>query len=121
MRGRVVIPIHDEHGQLLAYAGRSMDGSWPRCRFPAGFAKSRVLFNFHRAAAAPCDTVVVVEGFFDCMRVTQARFASVVVLLDGDEAGRKARGRVAGGLQDQCAVRVIELPEGAQPDQLPDG
>jgi len=144
MRGRVVIPIHDEHGQLLAYAGRSMDGSWPRYRFPAGFAKSRVLFNFHRAAAAPCDTVVVVEGFFDCMRVTQAgfdsvvalmgtelyehparllgeRFASVVVLLDGDEAGRKARGRVAGGLQDTCAVRVLELPEGAQPDQLPDG
>jgi DNA primase len=144
MRGRVVIPIHDERGQLLAYAGRSMDGSWPRYRFPTGFAKSRVLFNFHRAAAAPGDTAVVVEGFFDCMRVTQAgfasvvalmgtelyqhparllreRFTSVVVLLDGDEAGRKARGQVAGGLRDKCAVRVIELPEGVQPDQLPDG
>ncbi len=144
MRGRVVIPIHDEQGRLLAYAGRSVDGSRPRYRFPAGFAKSRVLFNFHRATAAPGDTAVVVEGFFDCMRVTQAgfasvvslmgtelyehparllreRFARVVVLLDGDEAGRKARGRVAGGLRDTCAVRVIELPEGAQPDQLPDG
>ncbi len=144
MQGRVVIPIHDEHGQLVAYAGRSLDGSWPRYRFPAGFAKSRVLFNFHRAAATPCDTVVVVEGFFDCLRVTQAgwesvvalmgtelyqhparllgeRFASVVLLLDGDEAGRRARGRVAGGLQGRCAVRVVELPEGAQPDQLPDG
>src|SRR5581483_9840331 len=35
MSGRVVIPIHDEHGQLVAYAGRSVGGSLPRYRFPA--------------------------------------------------------------------------------------
>ena len=142
MSGRVVIPIHDEGGRLVAYAGRSVDGRWPRYRFPAGFSKSRVLFNFHRAAATRSDTALVVEGFFDCLRVSQAgfgyavalmgtelyehpeqllcdRFRRVLLLLDGDEAGRRGRDRVAARLRDRCKVRVMELPHGAQPDQLP--
>ena len=64
MSGRVVIPIHDERGRWVAYAGRAVDGRKPRYRFPAGFGKSQVLFNFHRAAATRSDTVLVVEGFF---------------------------------------------------------
>jgi DNA primase len=142
MRGRVVIPIHDERGRLVAYAGRSVDGRQPRYRFPAGFGKSQVLFNYHRAAATGSDMAVVVEGFFDCLRVSQVgfesvvallgtelyehpaqllrdRFSRVVLLLDGDEAGRRARDRVAARLRERCEVRVIALPEGAQPDQLP--
>jgi DNA primase len=143
MSGRVVIPIHDEWGRLMAYAGRSVDGRQPRYRFPAGFGKSQVLFNFHRAAASASDSVVVVEGFFDCLRVSRAgiesvvallgtelyehpaqllqnRFGRVVLLLDGDEAGRGACARVAARLRNRCEVRVIGLPEGAQPDQLAD-
>ena len=143
MSGRVVIPIHDERGRLVAYAGRSVDGRQPRYRFPVGFGKSQVLFNYHRAAATGSDTAWVVEGFFDCLRVSQAGFASVVallgtelyehpaqllrdrfrrvlLLLDGDEAGRRAQDRAAARLRDKCEVRVIELPEGVQPDQLPD-
>jgi DNA primase len=141
---RVVIPIHDEWGQLVAYAGRSVDGGQPRYRFPAGFGKSQVLFNYHRAAASATGFVVVVEGFFDCLRVSQVgfesvvalmgtelydhpgqllchRFCRVVLMLDGDEAGRRARDRVAARLRNRCEVRVIGLPEGVQPDQLPDG
>ena len=141
MSGRVVIPIHDDCGRLVAYAGRSVDGRQPRYLFPAGFVKSQVLFNFHHAAAAGSDTVWVVEGFFDCLRVSQAgmesvvalmgtelyehpaqllaeRFARVMLLLDGDEAGRKGSDRVAARLKDRCEVQVIRLPEGAQPDQL---
>jgi DNA primase len=143
MRGRVVIPIHDEHGRLVAYAGRSVDGQQPRYRFPAGFGKSQVLFNFHRAAATSEDTAIVVEGFFDCLRVSGAglenvvallgtelyehparllceRFDRVLLMLDGDAAGRQARGRIVGRLRDRCEVRLIELTEGVQPDQLPD-
>jgi DNA primase len=142
MSGRVVIPIHDEGGQLVAYAGRSVDSRQPRYRFPAGFRKSQVLFNYHRAAAAAEETVILVEGFFDCLCVGQAGFESVVALLgtelyerparllcdrfrrvllmlDGDVAGRQARDRVASRLRDRCEVRVIEMPKGAQPDQLP--
>jgi DNA primase len=33
MEGRAVIPIHDEHGFLVAYAGRSIDGAEPKYRF----------------------------------------------------------------------------------------
>jgi DNA primase len=143
MSGRIVIPIHDESGRLVAYAGRTVDGGEPRYRFPAGFGKSRVLFNFHRAAATGSDTVLVVEGFFDCLRVSQAgwesvvalmgtelyehpaqllrgRFRRVVLMLDGDGAGRRGKDRVAARLKDLCEVRVISLPEDRQPDQLPD-
>ena len=143
MSGRVVIPIHDERGRLVAYAGRAVDGRKPRYRFPAGFGKSQVLFNFHRAAATGSDTALVVEGFFDCLRVSQAGFESVValmgtelyehpaqllrdrfrrvaLLLDGDAAGRLGRDRVAARLRDLCEVCVIGLPEDRQPDQLPD-
>ena len=49
MHGRIVIPIHNERGELVAYAGRSIDGSEPRYKLPAGFHKSVELFNLHRA------------------------------------------------------------------------
>ncbi len=57
MSGRVVIPIHDPRGRLVAYAGRSLDGAPPKYRLPAGFRKSLLLFNFHRAAARDEQTV----------------------------------------------------------------
>ena len=108
MQNRFVIPIHNAKGELVAYAGRSIDGAEPRYKFPAGFHKSLELFNLHRVNGDV--TVVLVEGFFDCMKVTQAgypcvalmgstmskaqeellaeHFAHVVVMLDGDEAGK---------------------------------
>src|SRR5439155_18530172 len=58
-----------------------VDGREPRYRFPAGFGKSPVLFNYHRAAASVGDRVIVVEGFFDCLRMRQAGWESVVALL----------------------------------------
>lgn len=137
---RLVIPIHNETGQLVAYAGRSLEGAEPRYKFPAGFAKSQILFNLHRAAPA-VETGIVVEGFFDCLKVHQAGFGSVVALmgavlydrqrhllierfrrvilmLDGDEAGRRASHAIALQLARHCRVRVIELPANVQPDQL---
>src|SRR5438067_1782904 len=49
LRGRIVIPIHNGSGELIAYAGRAIDGHEPKYRFPAGFRKSLALFNLHRA------------------------------------------------------------------------
>lgn len=138
---RLVIPIHNETGQLVAYCGRSVDGTEPRYKFPTGFAKSQVLFNVHRAAASGEQTGIVVEGFFDCLKVHQAgfrsvvalmgaalyerqqglltkRFRQVILMLDGDEAGRRASGVIAARLARSCSVRVIELATGTQPDQL---
>jgi DNA primase len=141
MHGRVVIPIHDAHGRLVAYAGRALDNRPPKYRLPAGFHKSRVLFNFRRAAAADQPAVVVVEGYFDCLKVHQAgyravvalmgtvlseaaedllleRFRQVILMLDGDGSGRKATERVAAELAGKCSVRIIMVPNGKQPDQL---
>jgi DNA primase len=138
---RLVIPIHDEDGPLVAYCGRSLDGREPRYKFPAGLAKSQVLFNLHRAAVGGEEAVIVVEGFFDCLRVHQAGFRSVVALmgsalyerqrwllrehfrqiilmLDGDEAGCRASTTIAARLAGVCPVRVIELATDVQPDQL---
>ena len=49
LRHRIVFPIQDQEGQLVAYAGRSLDGGEPRYLFPPGFHKSQVVFNLHRA------------------------------------------------------------------------
>jgi DNA primase len=142
MHRRLVIPIHNAEGQLIAYSGRSMDQTQPRYRVPPAFAKSEILFNMHRAAAGADNSVVVVEGFFDCMKVHQAgirsvvalmgsalyepqhkvlleRFSRVIVLLDGDAAGQRASMVISQRLRPHCDVRVISLPDGVQPDQLP--
>ena len=140
--GRLVIPIHNAQGELVAYCGRALDGSTPRYRFPPRFAKSQVLFNLHRAAAAGEPVVVVVEGFFACLHLHQAgvrsvvalmgsalsaaqqhllrqRFQRVILMLDGDAAGRRASAEIASQLRTVCSLQVIELPPEMQPDQLP--
>jgi len=142
MHGRLVIPIHNADGQLIAYCGRSVDKTQPRYRVPPGFAKSETLFNMHRAAAGLSNSVVVVEGFFDCMKVHQAgirsvvalmgsvlyepqrhelldRFSRVILLLDSDPTGRKASTVIAQRLRPDCNLQVLSLPDGVQPDQLP--
>jgi DNA primase len=141
MSGRIVIPIENEAGDLVAYAGRSIDGSEPKYKLPAGFKKSQVLYNLARALEEGSDgTVVLVEGFFDCIKVTQAEhacmalmgcsmsveqeaqlvahFRRVAIALDGDAAGRRAAVEIAGRLANKLWVRVVEMPEGKQPDQL---
>ena len=141
LSGRLVIPIHNAQGELVAYCGRSLEGAAPRYQFPPGFRKSEVLFNFHRAVAGGEPGVVVVEGFFDCLKVHQSgirsvvalmgavlyrsperaltdRFREAVLMLDGDATGRKASQTIANQLRRHCAIRVVELPASVQPDQL---
>jgi DNA primase len=140
MHGRCVIPIHNVTGELVAYAGRSIDGSEPRYKFPAGFHKSLELFNLYRVKGEL--SVVLVEGFFDCMKVSQAgfpcvalmgstmskaqeallaeHFGHIAVILDGDEAGRIASEGIADRLRKVAyQVDVVDLPDNVQPDGLP--
>jgi DNA primase len=138
MANRVVIPIHNEAGELVAYAGRAIDASEPKYKFPSGFLKSIELFNLHRTAGEKM--VVVVEGFFDCMKVTAAGWTSVALMgssmsdeqerllaehftaawlvLDGDEAGRSGTRDIVQRLVRKMFVRAVELPDGTQPDML---
>jgi DNA primase len=138
LSGRLVIPIHNAAGELVAYCGRSLNGSEPRYRFPSGFAKSAVLFNLHRAAAAGQDTVIIVEGFFDCFKLHKAGAAAVVawmgaalydaqqrsllqcfrrviLMLDGDDAGRHTASIIAARLQRYAPVSLIRLADSVQP------
>jgi hypothetical protein len=141
LRGRMVFPIHDEGGELVAYAGRRMDGREPRYLFPPGFRKSQVVFNLHRAvqsAARQGGVAIVVEGFFDCLKVHQAGYGNVValmgasvsgrqsellhtyfrelvVMLDGDEAGRRASWAL---IKRWPEAFIAWVPAGWQPDQL---
>jgi DNA primase len=140
MQGRIVVPIHNEDEVLVAYAGRALAQSEPKYKFPALFRKSLVLFNLHRAAKHG-RTVIVVEGFFDCFKVHQAglpcvvalmgssmslyqeqllqrHFREVILLLDGDNAGRTAGTAIARRLVRTLSTRRIELAHGSQPDQL---
>jgi len=141
MQGRVVIPIHNGVGELLAYAGRSTDNTEPRYKQPAGFRKSMELYNLHRAIATGERGLIVVEGFFDCMKVHQAGYPFVVALmgcsmseeqerllvsaadmvllmLDGDEAGRKGADEIMVRLGRQVWVKSVDLSEAHQPDQM---
>jgi DNA primase len=139
--GRMVFPIHNERGELVAYAGRTVDSREPRYLFPPGFRKSQVIFNLHRAvesAAGQGGVAIVVEGFFDCLKVHQAGYGNVValmgasvsdrqselldtyfrqlvVMLDGDEAGRRASRMLAARWP---AAYMAWVPAGRQPDQL---
>ena len=144
LAGRVVVPIRDHNRQLVAYAGRAVHDAEPQHRFPAGFRKSQVLFNLDRAMHTDGHTVIVVEGFFDAMKVHQAgrpgvvalmgsllsqrqsellrrHFHRVTLMLDGDQPGRRAAKVIASSLSSQVSVHQIELPVGVPPDQLSSG
>lgn len=109
---------------------------------PAGFHKGLELFNLHRVLAEPNPKrrVVVVEGFFDCVRVAAAgfpcvalmgssmteaqerllteHFKAVCLLLDGDEAGRNATDQLLVSLGRRMWVHASMLPDGMQPDRM---
>jgi DNA primase len=141
MSARCVIPIHNENGELIAYAGRAIDATEPRYKLPPGFQKSAVLYNLHRAIENGEKGLIVVEGFFDCMKIHDAGYPFVVALmgctlsdaqekllidhtgmvllmLDSDHAGRSAAVAIAARLVDKVFVKILKLPDGKQPDQL---
>ena len=141
MRGRVVIPVHNKAGGLVAYAGRAIDGAEPKYRFPKGFLKSLEIFNLHSVLKTRIRSVIVVEGFFDAVNVHQSGFQNVVALmgstltaaqeklltqsfdevtlmLDGDNAGREGTERAAAQLAGKVKLSIVTIPDGRQPDQL---
>jgi len=146
MTGRLVIPVHNERGELIGYAGRAVDDELAEeeGKYKTPFSKSLVLFNLHRALEYKSKVAVVVEGFFDCLKVFQAgfpyavalmgsalsehqekllveNFDRVVVMLDGDEGGRSATSQITARLMCKQFMRVVNLPDGTQPDKLSSG
>lgn len=118
-RDRVMFPIADRGGRVIAFGGRTMDPSVPAKYLNSPetplFHKGALLYNHHRArpAAAEAGTVIAVEGYVDVIAMTMAGFPHVVAPLgtaltedqcgllwrlapepilcfDGDGAGRRA-------------------------------
>lgn len=148
MRGCIAIPIYNEDGELIAYAGRRLKPQDVRehgkYKLPKGFAKDQVLFNLHRALPlAQADGLVLVEGYFQAFFLHQLGFEnvaatmgaslseaqaglirtlgieSVTVLFDGDAAGRSGAAKVEQALMGDCIVRVGHLPVDRSVDELP--
>lgn len=87
--GRICFPIHNEKGELIAYAGRWADGEipndTPRYLLPQGFQKQNVLFNIHRVLSARShgydfSTIVIVEGFWSAIHLHQFGIPVVATL-----------------------------------------
>ena len=145
MKGRIAIPIHNLQGEVMAYAGRyaseDIAEGTDRYRFPKRFLKSLELYNLHRAVELRKRYLVIVEGYWSAIRfneagipaaalmgtslspaqaelVRKAGFRHAILLLDGDEAGRKAAPEAAFVLSQHVYVRTMELPDGVKPDTV---
>ena len=129
----------------MAYAGRAVTPEQEaECKYklPAGFLKTLELYNLHRAAGYGKDRgLILVEGFFDVIRLHQLGFPNVVALMgssmsseqellllgatdrvvlmfDGDPAGRECTHQIALNLVGKLFIRIVRLPDGKQPDSL---
>ncbi|WP_243301358.1 DNA primase [Geothrix oryzisoli] len=143
LRNRLTIPIHDARGRLVAFGGRIMGDGQPKylnTRDTVLFHKGETLFGFHRAKGAMKDGALVVEGYFDVLQLHQhgihqavaplgtalteehlkqlGRFTRRVILcFDGDAAGRRAMEKsLRMALPLGFEVRLLELPQGEDPD-----
>jgi len=93
MKGRIIVPIKNRAGEIVAYVGRSLKEDDPegKFRFPKGFRKSLELFGAERIArdAETRDAVVkygliVVEGCMDAINLVEKGFKNTVSTLGSD-------------------------------------
>jgi DNA primase len=148
-RGRLIFPIFDVSGRLSGFGGRLIAPGEPKYLNSAdspAFTKGRLLYglNWARHAIRRDERVLLVEGYFDVVRLVLAGIESVVaplgtalteeqaamvarqtknvfLLYDSDVAGQKATFRAGDLLLAQgVSVRVVTLPEGEDPDTFVD-
>ncbi len=146
-RGRLMFPIRDEKGALVAFGGRLLGDGHPKYINSSDtplYRKSRVLYGMNRARdhISKSRQAVLVEGYLDviaCHRAgVQTALASlgtalseehakllkrwceeVVILYDSDDAGQKAAQRAIHVLRDEgLKVRLALMPKGEDPDTL---
>lgn len=140
LAGCVAVRLHDRRGEPLGYAGRRRNpdeaarrGKWS---FPRALPKAGLLYGLHRVRG---ERVVLTECPWGVLRLAQigvdavallgvalsteqrallTPFREVLVLMDGDPAGRAAAITVARALGHRA--QVVDLPDGADPDDLTD-
>jgi len=86
-RDRIIIPIHDQRGRVIAFGGRTLRSDvqpkYLNSPETSIFHKGSVVFNFHRARepAHKAGSVVAVEGYMDAIAIYQAGIKSVVATM----------------------------------------
>jgi DNA primase len=145
LQGCVAIRLHDPDGRPIGYAGRRLDpaqawqyGKW---KFPPGLPKRELLYGFHRLTSRLQQGLALVECPWAVMRLAQIgipavallgihlsgthvqllrRTPHIVLMLDGDQAGRSASRQIADTLNTHTRTQVhrIDLPQGLDPDDL---
>lgn len=146
-RHRLIFPITDDRGRVVAFGGRSLDGAEPKyLNSPETplYHKGRMLYSLARAreACRQIRQVVLVEGYLDLLafhaqgfyrvaatlgtaltphqvRLLRRFVGEVVLLYDGDDAGQRAMFRAAPlFLEEGLAVSCPQLPAGMDPDDF---
>lgn len=146
-RGRLLFPIHDLRGRVVGFGGRILGEGEPKyLNSPETpiFHKGKLLYHLHAArhTMRKAERVILVEGYFDVIRLALAGIEEVVapmgtgltadqaellhrhapqILLcyDSDDAGLRATFRAGDELLRAGArVSVATLPEGDDPDTL---
>ncbi len=145
-RHRLIFPIHNEQGKTIAFGGRAFGDDQPKYLNSSEtrlYTKKRVLYNLHRAKETirRQDFTILVEGYMDVIGLVQAGIHNVtascgtalsedhvrilkrhsdrvVVNFDPDNAGMNATERsIQILLEESMRVRVLNLPEGKDPDE----
>lgn len=143
-RNRVIFPIIDVRGDVVAFGGRVMDDSKPKylnsSDTPA-FKKSRNLFALNFARKSESDTMILCEGYMDVIALHGAGFSNavatlgtaitpeqarifaryvkkVVICYDADEAGQRAASK-AFALLGEAGVecRILKVENAKDPDE----
>ncbi len=144
---RVMFPIIDLRGNVIAFGGRLLPGSEGTAKYlntsdTPVFKKSRNLYSLNIAKNSKADYFILAEGYMDVIALHQAGFdsavaalgtaftqeqaklisrykSSVVLSLDSDEAGQKAASRAIGILNDAgIEVKVLKIPDAKDPDEF---
>ena len=144
-RARLMFPIYDTSGRVAGFGGRVIGPGEPKyLNSPEtiAFSKGRMLYglNWARNAIRKSDRVLLVEGYFDLVRLVVTGVEEVIAPLgtaltpeqaaliarhsknaflvyDSDKAGLKATFRAADELlRNGASVRVVTLPSGEDPD-----
>jgi DNA primase len=150
-RNRLMVPTYSTTGEVIAFGGRSIGDAEPKYLNTATtsvYTKGHHLFalNLARKAAQADRTIIVVEGYLDCIALHQAGFENAVAALgtsftaeqaaelrkyaeyvflcfDGDAAGNAAATKAVDvaskGIEDTgSSVRIVLLPPKEDPDSF---
>jgi len=146
-RGRLLFPIHDVRARVVGFGGRILGEGEPKYLNSPDtpiFHKGKLLYNLHVAkhAMRKAERAILVEGYFDVLRLSLAGIEEVVaplgtgltpeqaqllqrhaphvtLLYDSDDAGLRATFRAGDELLRQgLRVSVATLPPGEDPDTL---